>query len=117
MSVAKRQILTNKVLAPFSLETQFYPSSPSLHGPSRTSGVSRMFEDEFGRRSHAPPSQLVTGKLRKLLLEPGGERLLRSHESPERLFRALRLHVGQDHVPSGHPGEVYRHAADVHVPP
>src|SRR5215208_3011430 len=90
-----------------------------LYGLSRTSGVSRVFEDELGRWSHAPP-QVVTVKLRKLLLEPTGERILRilrSHEPPERRCRVYRLHVSQDHVPTGHPDEVNPHAADAQVPP
>ncbi len=46
-----------------------------------------MFEDELGRRSYARPPQIVTMKLHKLLLEPLGDRILGSHEQPERESR------------------------------
>src|SRR5215208_4780660 len=106
---------TRRVRAPSRISTlthimSVFLLSLVLYGPSRTSRVSSVFEDELGRRSHARTPQVVTVKLRKLLLEPLGERLLRSHEPPERLFRVLRLQVSQDHVPSGHTDEVNPHA-------
>src|SRR5215213_9132060 len=87
-----------------------------LHGPPRTSGASRMVGYEFGRGSPAQLVQVATVQLRNLLLDPIGERLLRSHEPPQRLCRVFHLHASQDHVPTGHPDEVNTHAADAQVP-
>src|SRR5215216_3963852 len=113
---------TRRVRAPSRISTlthimSVFLLSLVLYGPSRTSRVSSVFEDELGRRSHARTPQVVTVKLRKLLLEPLGERLLRSHEPPERLFRVLGLHVSHDHLPPGCPGDVHPYAADAQAPP
>jgi hypothetical protein len=74
-----------------------------------------VFEDELGRRCRASP-HVVTAKLCNLLLDPTGERFLRSHEPPERLLRVLNRHASQDPIPSGHLDEVDPRAADAQVP-
>src|SRR5918994_4950681 len=84
--------------APCVASTGRFLLSFVLHGPSRTSRVSRMVEYEFGRGSPAQLVQVATVQLRNLLLEPIGEQLLRSHEPPQRLCRVFHLRASQDHV-------------------
>src|SRR5215208_1688360 len=105
---------------------QVEPSCPYLHrsipplillrGSSCASDLSGMFEYELGRGSLAQPVDVATVKLRNLLLEPTGERILRGHEPSERLSRVYRLRVSQDQIPTGHTDEVNPHAADAQVP-